>query len=246
VPQPIHFTATVEQVKRHDKNVATYRMRADRRLPRFIPGQFIHLSVHEYDYAGFWPESRVFSVANAVSDRQTIEITVSRQGRYTGRILDEVQVGSMLWGKGPYGQFSVDGSRGHGRTVLVAGGTGITPFCAFMDAALANGKLAPRETILHYGARAPELLIYRSLADECAVRVPGFQVFYYSEHGSAENDPAVHAGALDIDRVVARTIGARDAAYYLSGPRSMIDTFQARLLSFHCMSQEQVLIDAWE
>ena len=182
--QPVHFKAVVEQVARHDSNVASFRLKAEKRLPRFVPGQFIHLTMDAYDPSSFWPESRVFSVANAVMDRSTIWLTISRQGNYTGRILDEVQSGSVLWAKGPYGEFSVDGSHGYRSAVLIAGGTGITPFCAFMDAALAQGKLPVEEAILHYGARTPELLIYRSLADQCAAQVRGFKVRYYAEKGA--------------------------------------------------------------
>lgn len=59
--QPLRFQARVEQVTLHTPDVVTYRLRADRRLPRFLPGQFIHLTLDAYDPAGFWPDSRVFS-----------------------------------------------------------------------------------------------------------------------------------------------------------------------------------------
>lgn len=244
--QPVHFKVVVEQVERHDANVASYRLKAEKRLPRFVPGQFIHLTIDAYDPSSFWPESRVFSVANAVADRNTIRLTISRQGDYTGRILDEVQPGSVLWGKGPYGEFRVDGSHGYQRAVLIAGGTGITPFCAFMDAALAQGKLPVEEVILHYGARTPELLIYRSLADQCVAQVPGFKVRYYAEKALRGQDSAIQPGRLDIARIVADTAQLGDAAFYLSGPKPMIDIFQIQLVTKHGIPQEQVLIDAWE
>ena len=138
--QPIRFPATVEQVTHHTPDVATYRLRADKRLPRFIPGQFIHLTLEPFDPASFWPESRVFSVANAVADRRTVELTISRQGAYTNKILDQLSEGDRIWAKGPYGDFTIDANLGYSRAVLIAGGTGITPFCAFMDAALSQGR----------------------------------------------------------------------------------------------------------
>jgi ferredoxin-NADP reductase len=243
--QPVHFKVVVEQNERHDANVVSYRLRADRRLPRFVPGQFIHLTMDHYDPSSFWPESRVFSVANAVMDRRTLCLTIGRQGAYTNRILNEVKVGGVLWGKGPYGEFSVDGSHGYRRAVLIAGGTGITPFCAFMDAALAQGKLPVEEAILHYGARTPELLIYRSLADRCAVQVPEFKVRYYAEEILPGKDSNIQPGCLDVARIVADTVKLDDAAFYLSGPKSMIDAFQTQLIRQHGVAQEQVIIDAW-
>ena len=225
--------------------MASYRLRANKRLPGFVPGQFIHLTIDDYDPSGFWPDSRVFSVANAVTDRRTIDITISRQGNYTSRILSEVVPGSTVWGKGPYGEFSIDASHGYPRAVLVAGGTGITPFCAFMDAALVEGKLPVAEAILHYGARTPDLLIYRPLADQCAAQVPGFKAFYYAERVVPSQDSIVRPGQLDITRVVAATHSPLGAAFYLSGPRPMIDAFQSQLISKHGVAQEQVVIDAW-
>ena len=72
-------------------------------------------------------------MANAVADRRTVELTISRQGAYTSRILDVLARGVTVWGKGPYGEFTIGAIDGLRRAVLIAGGTGVTPFCAFMD-----------------------------------------------------------------------------------------------------------------
>jgi ferredoxin-NADP reductase len=243
--QPVRFQATVEHVTRHAPDVATYRLRSERRLPAFSPGQFIHLTLDPYDPAGFWPESRVFSVANAVADRRTVELTISRQGAYTSRILDRLRPGAQVWGKGPYGEFTIGAADGVRRAVLIAGGTGITPFCAFMDAALSEGKLPLEEVVLHYGARTPALLIYRSLSDACASRLPGFRVHYHAEV-AAPGDAPVQPGRLDPRVIVADLGDARETAFYLSGPKDMIDGFKACLVGECGVPPERVLVDAWE
>lgn len=244
--QPIRFPATVEQVTRHTPDVATYRLRTDKRLPRFIPGQFIHLSLEPFDPAGFWPESRVFSVANAVSDRRTVELTISRQGAYTSKILDHLQTGNQVWAKGPYGDFTIDANAGHRQAVLIAGGTGITPFCAFMDAALSQCALPVDQATLYYGAQTPELLLYRPLADRCAAEVPGFQVHYYAEHHAPNRDPAIQSGRLDLARIMATIPEPAATAFYLSGPKTMIEAFRQGLTGTYRLPPAQVLIDAWE
>ena len=243
--QPVHFKAIVEQIERHDDTVVSYHLKADKRLPRFIPGQFIHLAIDDYDPASFWPESRVFSVANAVADRYTMVLTISRQGHYTGRILDQVHLGSVLWGKGPYGEFSIDGTHGK-RAILIAGGTGITPFCAFMDAAIAQGKLPLEEAVLYYGARTPDLLIYRPLADRCAAKVPGFRVSYHAEKTGPGNDAVISTGTLDVATIMAEICDTGDTVFYLSGPKAMITSFQSRLVEEFGIPRLQVQIDAWE
>lgn len=244
--QPIHFKAIVDRVARHGDDVTSYWLKTEERLPRFVPGQFIHLTIDPYDPSSFWPESRVFSVANAVADRHTIRLTISRQGAYTSRIVDELEPGSVVWGKGPYGDFSIDGAHGCPRAVLIAGGTGVTPFGAFMDAALAQGTMPIAEAMLHYGARTTELLIYRALADRCAANVPGFTVRYYAEHTTSDSDAMVQRGTLDIDRIVAATGCLAEVAFYLSGPPTMIDAFQERLIAVYGIAKGRVLIDAWE
>jgi len=243
--QPIRFPAIVEQVIWHTPDVATYLLRSDKRLPRFTPGQFIHLTVDEFDPASFWPESRVFSVANAVADRRSIKLTISRQGDYTGRIIDDLQVGNSVWGKGPYGEFVLDASHGYRRAVLIAGGTGITPFGAFMDAALTNGQLPLEAATLYYGAQTEDLLLYRQLCDECAEKVPGFQVRYFSESQPRSKSQNVHHGRLDIANILDEQPEVSQTAFFLSGPKAMIDAFQSYLLSQGLMP-EQILIDAWE
>ena len=185
----------VEQVTRHTQDVVTYRLRSEKRLPGFVPGQFVHLTVDHYDPAGFWPESRVFSVANAVTDRRTVELTISRQGAYTSRILDVLAPRPKVWAKGPYGEFTIGAIDGVRRAVLIAGGTGVTPFCAFMDAALINGELPPEEVMLHYGARSADLLIYRRLRTRVQP-VSRVSCHFRAETGSLTMSPFAAAASI--------------------------------------------------
>lgn len=244
--QPIRFQTLVEQVTRHTPDVASYRLRADKRLPRFTPGQFIHLTLEPFDPASFWPESRVFSVANAVADRRTVELTISRQGAYTSKILDQLSEGDQVWAKGPYGEFTIDANQGYQNAVLIAGGTGITPFCAFMDAALSQGALPIAQASLYYGAQTPDLLIYRALAERCTAEVPGFQAHYFAEQGTDDRDTRIHPGRIDLAAILRDCPEPDATAFYLSGPKPMIQAFQHSLISTHGRSPNQVLIDAWE
>ena len=243
--QPVRFEATVEQLIRHTPDVVTLHLHANRRLPRFTPGQFVHLTVDEFDPASFWPESRVFSVANSVADRRSVKLTISLQGEYTRRIIEDLQVGDSVWGKGPYGEFVLNSSHGYRRAVLIAGGTGITPFGAFMDAALTDGRLPVEAAILYYGAQTEGLLLYRELCDQCARKVPRFKVRYFSESQPEVVSEDVHHGRLDIASIYAEQPDISQTAFFLSGPKSMIEAFQAYLRS-EGLGPEQILVDAWE
>lgn len=244
--QPIRFPATVVQVTRHTPNVASYRFQSGMRLPRFTPGHFVHLALDAFDPAGFWPESRVFSVANAVADRRTVDLTISRQGSYTSRILDGLREGDAVWMKGPYGDFAIGNDQGYHRAVLIAGGTGITPFCSFMDAALNQGRLPIDQVWLYYGVQTPDLLIYRPLADRCATKLTGFHVRYFAERAPLNSDRVLSEGRLDPETILDETSSDPGTAFFLSGPNAMIDLFREQLVNQHGISAEKVLVDAWE
>ena len=241
--QAIHFWAVVEDVVRHSTDMASYRLHAKQKLPRVRPGQFIQLSIEPYVAGSFWPESRAFSIANAVADRHTLDLTISRQGTYTSRILKEVKAGATVWGKGPYGEFCIDRSMG-GSAILIAGGSGITPFCAIMDAALTGGTLSMDSVKLYYGARSTSLLVHRPLADRCAARFPGFQVKYFAEMIEEPGD--VRQGPIDLNEILAASQPEPGTKFFLSGPRKMIDAFRQRLVCEFGIPNDCVLSDDWE
>ena len=247
MPQPIHFSATITRVIRHSPEVVSLVLESHKRLPRFAPGQFLHLSMDTYDPSRHWPESRVFSVANAVADRKTIRLTISKQGRYTTRVLDEAKEGGVVACKGPYGEFVV-GRAATPKVALIAGGTGVTPFAAFMDSALDSTALGVTQCRLFYGARTSDLLVYRELADRCASALPAFRASYFVEgaDGAEGRLDGLRIGRLDVQTIAAELAPATDWTYYLSGPKAMITSFRQQLHSQFAVPESQVIIDAWD
>ena len=181
------------------------------------------------------------------SASDTLRLTISRQGGFSRRVLDEVKISDRLWLKGPYGEFVVAPQQPGDRIILIAGGTGITPFCAFMEDLLLSSLARSHSVTLYYGARVPELLVYRELADRCAREVTGFSVVYYVEAVEATERPTLLVGGrLDMDRIAAEQHDPQRCLFYLSGPKLMIDAFSTRLKSHHSIAPERVLVDAWE
>jgi ferredoxin-NADP reductase len=246
--QPVHFKATVSEIIIHSPEVHSYSLVSERRLPRFMPGQFIHLSLEAYDPSTFWPESRVFSVANSVPDSLTLKLVIGKQGRYTRRIIDELRVGSIVSCKGPYGDFIIRrDDQAAGSIVLIAGGTGITPFSSFMESILQQDSAGFSTCYLFYGARNADLLISRQLADACASKFSNFKVFYYAE----EEVPGkirptdISPGRLGIKAITEAVKPEQAPTFYLSGPKMMIDYFSHELTSVCNYPPESVIIDAW-
>ena len=238
--QPIRIRAKVTHVDVHAPSVRSFVLALERPAPRFRPGQFLHLALDPYDPAQHWPESRVFSIASPPEDRERLRITVSAVGDFTRRMMRLAQ-GDEVWVKLPYGGFIIE-SQGTGPLILVAGGTGITPFVSFLASAGASAS-APVRVL--YGVRRSDLLIYRAVLDQAARRFCDlrWQAFVEENAGVGER-----AGRLSVE---AALLAARDgsapgpATFHLSGPPQMLRLFQSGLAAAG-VPPAQVRADAWD
>jgi len=98
---PRKIRCAVESVVDHGGRVYSVELKPDRPIPVFQPGQFLHLTVDEFDPAGFWPESRVFSIASSPTERNRLRICYSVKGRYTQKMERAIAVGREVWIKLP-------------------------------------------------------------------------------------------------------------------------------------------------
>lgn len=211
------------------------------RYTRYLPGQFLHLTLEEFDpTTGFWPESRVFSIASAPRlDHVTIVYSV--KGQYTKRMEAELFTGKEVWLKFPYGDFVIDqGADSFGPLALVAGGTGISPYLPF----LTGSRDRARTTHLFYGVRRPEHVLFRQELQGLSGS-DGFFLHLFVEEG---DDPSMpfQRGRLSIQQVM-QTLGvaAAESNYYLSGPPGMIRSFKTDLVS-RSIAAAKIHIDEWE
>ncbi|MEO6239047.1 MAG: FAD-dependent oxidoreductase [Vicinamibacterales bacterium] len=228
------LACVVERVVSHGERVYSVALRPERPLPRFRAGQFLHLALDPYDPTGFWPESRVFSIASSPAQRDRVRLTYAVHGRYTERMEREISAGREVWIKMPYGDFVVEPGAD---VMLFAGGTGVTAFTAFLEGVRRDGAHAVK---LAYGARTSELLIYRDVVEHCAV-----DVSYFVEQTGAGDPAAAIQGRVTVAAMWPRIERPFDTAYYISGPPAMLrsigDDLRARRVA-----AEAIHIDAWE
>ena len=229
----------IDRVVAHGERVYTVALKPDRPAPRFRAGQFLHLALDAYDPSGFWPESRVFSIASPPAERDCLRITYSVHGPFTTRMETDLAEGRRVWIKLPYGDFVVeDGSD----AVLFAGGTGVTAFTAFLEG-LPSGST--QRVVLAYGARSSDLLIYRDVVERCARTLPALDVCYFVERTGAGDPAGTRTGRVSVDAIWPRVVRPAETAFYIAGPPAMLRAIGDDLLARQ-VAAEAIHIDAWE
>lgn len=138
-----------------------FRDPADQRQFRFLPGQFLELSLFGFGEAPF-------CFASSPTRPELIQVTVRRTGQLTDA-LHTLGPGEEVGLRGPCGN-GFDLHAAEGRDLLfVGGGIGLPPLRGLICNVLDERKRFGRVTIL-YGAKTPTDLVYKDELREWAAR----------------------------------------------------------------------------
>jgi len=232
---PVKIKAVVTEVIHHTATVASYHFKPQGRVPKFRPGQFLHIALDEYQPDVQWPTSRVFSIASSPSDRASdLAITISVKGSYTERIVKTLDKGTECWLKLPYGDFLFPPDKD---LALIAGGVGITPFISLFRQMLE--EKSTQSVSLFYGIRSAPYYLFGDLLDCCESELPNFKKNIWCEDGSLPG----RTGMLDVDFI--RESVPSGSLFYLSGPPVMILSFK-NCLALSGVASECIRVDDWE
>ncbi len=138
-----------------------FRDRRDSNGFRFLPGQFLELSVFGYGEAPF-------CIASSPTRPGTFQTTVRRTGQLTDA-LHTLRNGKEVGIRGPFGNgFDVEAARGKD-LLFVAGGIGLPPLRSLIWNVLDERDRFGKVTIL-YGARTPTDLVYKQELEDWGKR----------------------------------------------------------------------------
>ena len=207
--------------------------RVDGQPLAFQPGQFLQVHFHYDDGTATKRSYSVATVGDGHSPVQRIEIAVSYvEGGAATRLLGELPVGGVIDTSGPYGRFCLQEADSHPRYLLLATGTGVTPYRAMLpqiEKLLARGD---REVVLLYGARTEAELLYGEEFEAFAQTHPGF-IFHgcLSREARATPRPTDRSGHVQNVLAELGPHAERDIAYLCGNP-NMVDAAFTALKEF--------------
>lgn len=117
-------------------------------LQRYQPGQFALLTLHPQEGA------HPFTVVSSDVDQGTVTFAIKGLGDYTRGLETRLQAGQAVQIEGPYGRFVLPAAGEAG--IWIAGGIGITPFVAWMEALSARGEQRPGTRLIYCVNRREE------------------------------------------------------------------------------------------
>jgi ferredoxin-NADP reductase len=191
----------------------------------YIPGQFITLHLPHQDME----LRRSYSVATIPGSVDEVQIAVTHvEGGRATKILFEMAPGARVEATGPFGRFVMRDDP-PGRYLLVATGTGISPYRAMLPQLRERLGGKQHEAVLLLGVRAPDELLFGEDFISFARANPAFQ--FIASYSRRVPEPSVaHArkGYVQDHLMELKPDPQRDIVYLCGNP-DMIDTAVERL-----------------
>ena len=191
----------------------------------FQPGQFIQI---HFQYADGTETKRSYSLAtvhdHALGPGEAVDIAVSFvPGGAATSLFEGLDIGGQLSASGPYGRFCLNAGDHNGRYLLIATGTGVTPYRSMLP--LLATAMAERgvQVVLLQGARSPAELLYSEDFDAFAAAQPNFRYIpCLSRELPAAPGPDVRHGYVQQQLADLAPDASTDIAYLCGNP-DMVD-----------------------
>jgi ring-1,2-phenylacetyl-CoA epoxidase subunit PaaE len=151
-------------------------------------------------------------------------------GRISNWLCDAVKEGTVLRARGPIGKFVFDSAKDRGHLVMVAGGSGVTPFVSILreyQARLGQAGAPARMTLLvSYRTRA-DLICWRELTE--AAGHSGVKVITTLTRED-QTAPGVWHGRIGETMLERGLAGTYETATFMTcGPQAIMDETVAHL-----------------
>ena len=194
------------------------------------PGQFIQ--VH-FEYADGTAAKRSYSLAtihdHALGPGEAVDIAVSFvPGGAATAMFEGLRIGAHATGSGPFGRFCLQPNDRNGRYLLIATGTGVTPYRSMLP--LLRQAIVERgvEVVLLQGARTQAELLYGDDFHAFAAANPSFRYMpCLSREAPAGAHPDLRQGYVQQQLAEIAPDPERDIAYLCGNPEMVDACFEA-------------------
>ncbi|MBX7214096.1 MAG: hypothetical protein K1X39_08815 [Thermoflexales bacterium] len=191
----------------------------------FVPGQYLEWTLGHAD-ADVRGLRRLLTVASSPRERETrVGLKIPEAPSTWKRALMALQPGQTLTTAQVCGDFTLPREPGR-KLAFIAGGIGITPFRSMVQDLLDRGE--KRDIVLFYSNRYADEIAYRDVFD-AARRVGVRTVYALTGREAVPIGWGGHVGRVDADLLRRQLPDFAERTFYLSGPNSLVDAFQAAL-----------------
>lgn len=220
------LVGAVEAVDKLTLDIAAVRIRLDASMA-YTAGQFARVV-----FPGF--AARDYSFATPPGDDPVVEFHIRKMGEegVSAFVYDELCVGDPVAVEGPLG-FAFLREKETGPILAVAGGSGLAPIRAILEAALDGADAAGRPVTLWYGARQERDVYLEAELDALAARHPVFrrEVALSEPEGPTDRRTGLITDALAADLAAMGPAALDGARAYLAGPPVMVEAAEAVLVA---------------
>lgn len=218
--RPLDLVVTARQEVAGHLVCLQLRRRWGRRLPAYMPGQYVVLSAPLGP--GGREVRRAYSLAAWQAGRpKAYELGIKRepQGLMSSWVWDALRPGQRVRVLPPKGDFVLQPASGE--RVLIGAGIGITPMRAMLHAALSE----PGRVLLFHAARHEDELLYREEFERLAARFPTFH--YLPTVSRPGTDWPGARGRLDAGGIIEHLLHPAVAQFYLCASDAVMASLTA-------------------
>jgi predicted ferric reductase len=210
-------SGTVTAIEQAAPDVLTVSCQLDNHWRGHRPGQFAFITFDEKEGA------HPFTIASADRGDRSISFQIKALGDYTRTLGKRLEVGHAVKVEGPYGRFDMARQDSSAQQIWIAGGIGVTPFLAWLDALQQTSS--PVSADLHYCTRdrANDPFVAR-LEASCAA-LPGIHLHI---HGAQQGE------TLSATDVAAAQAGSRRSEIWFCGPQGLAEKLKQELKALRC------------
>jgi len=215
------------------------------RIFDYIAGQYL---TFRFDDIGPKPIVRSYTMSSSPNQGNYSAFTVKRVegGVVSNWLCDHVAEGSILRARGPIGKFCYNPATDKKHLIMVAGGSGVTPFVSIMrehSDKLGQPGSPDRMTLLVSYRSRDDLICWNDLI--AIDKIPGAKVFTTLSREDASADGFWY-GRIDQNTLVRAIDGCYlDATFMTCGPTAIMN-LTVEHLKRHCVPEDHIKLESFE